>query len=441
MNGDILVERTLAGDHQAFNSLITDYYTDIYGMILSWVKNPEDAKDLTQDVFISAYLDLSSLRDRERFYSWLRQIARHKCQSWKRKQIDFVPLHDDLISKEPSTDEVLILRETLAKVMEAIDSLPESEKRLLKEHYLDNVSYDELEARHGVSAKALVVRLVRTRRKIRDQLEKTLSAFVAFLHDHTESILTGGMEIVKLGVKTKLIAGGIAIILILGGAGVLVDRHYVQNRSKRETLQTSQENYSKSPAKSVSDAKRSSMNDKGHSNKKVVTQVKMQVNEPEVSKEKTENLQPKVASGTETSKTDASKKAISPELEETFYSIKSYLDKVKAIRELQKPYSDRLDELNAKIDTISKAINNEGTSSEERNRLIGEDQQLTKESQEFAIPYNQLYAQREQVLKELDEYTQAHYGIPYQQFMDTDTYREIFRPWLMAQWGLIPNAK
>ena len=98
MNGDILVEQTLAGDKQAFNSLMTDYYADIYSMILSWVKNPEDAKDLAQDVFISAYLDLPSLRDHEQFYSWLRQIARHKCQNWKRKQIDFAPLHNALIS-------------------------------------------------------------------------------------------------------------------------------------------------------------------------------------------------------------------------------------------------------------------------------------------------------------------------------------------------------
>jgi DNA-directed RNA polymerase specialized sigma24 family protein len=73
-------------------------------MILSWVKNTEDAKDLTQDVFISAYLDLPSLKDHKRFYSWIRQIARHKCQNWKRKQIDFIPLDNNLISREPSAD-------------------------------------------------------------------------------------------------------------------------------------------------------------------------------------------------------------------------------------------------------------------------------------------------------------------------------------------------
>jgi len=225
MNDAVLVEQTLAGDNQAFNGLITDHYASIYGMILSWVRNPEDAKDLTQDVFISAYLDLPSLRDHKQFYSWLRQIARHRCQNWKRKQIDLIPLNNDLISKEPSVDDVLIQRENLAEVMSAIDELPESEKSLFKERYLDGISYDELSAKHGVSTETLATRLFRTRCK----LKKMLSGFVAFFHKHSESILTGGVEIVKLGVKTKLIAGGIAVMLAMGGTEILV-KHYVQNQ-------------------------------------------------------------------------------------------------------------------------------------------------------------------------------------------------------------------
>jgi RNA polymerase sigma-70 factor, ECF subfamily len=260
MKDDILVEQTLAGDHQAFNSLITDHYADIYGMILSWVKNPEDAKDLTQDVFISAYLDLPSLRDHERLCSWLRQIARHKCQNWRRRQVNFVPLDNDLISKESSTDEVLILRETLAKVMEAIDKLQESEKILLKEHYLDGVSYDELKARHGVSAGTLATRLFRVRLKIRNQLEKTLSAFVAFLHSHTESILIGGVEIMKLSIKTKLIAGGIAVMLASGGTGVIIWDHQQSEKIVSEPIVITQEASGGSSIKMVSSKKNVSDN-------------------------------------------------------------------------------------------------------------------------------------------------------------------------------------
>ena len=262
MKDAILVEQALDGDHQAFHILITRYYTATHNMILSWVRDPEDAKDLTQEVFISAYQNLPTLKRPESFYAWLQQIARRRCQNWQRnKQGNMITLQDDLISKEPPADEVLILRETLAKVMEAIDNLPESEKGLLKERYLDDTSYEELSARHGVSAKALVVRLVRTRRKIRDQLGKTLSAFVAFFHKHSEGILTGGVEIMKLSVKKKLIMGGIAVMLATGGTGVLV-KHY---SSEKAILQTSQESSPNLPVKSVSD-------NNGYSDKKVIQQ-------------------------------------------------------------------------------------------------------------------------------------------------------------------------
>ncbi len=237
MNDAILVEQALDGDHQAFHILITRYYTAIHNMILSWVRDSEDAKDLTQEAFISAYQKLPTLKRPESFYAWLQQIARRRCQNWQRNmQGNLIALQDDLISKEPPVDEVLILRETLAKVMEAIDNLPESEKGLLKERYLDDTSYDELSARHGVSTKALVVRLVRTRRKIKEYLGKTLSAFVAFFHRHSESILTGGVEIMKLSVKTKLIAGGIAVMLATGATGVLV-KHYALNQQAKPAVE------------------------------------------------------------------------------------------------------------------------------------------------------------------------------------------------------------
>jgi hypothetical protein len=376
---------------------------------------------------------LPSLRDHKRFYSWLRQIARHKCQNWRRKQINFVPLQDDLISKEPSTDEVLIQRETLAKVMEAIDNLPESEKRLLKEYYLDNVSYDELEARHGVSTKALVVRLVRARRKIRDQLEKTLSAFVAFLHDHTESILTGGAEIMKLSIKTKLIVGGILAILILGGSGVLV-HYYVQNKSEQEALQTSQENYSKSPVKSISSGGKALIKNNNLVNKKVVAQVNMQVGEPEVSKGKTEDIKPKIASGTEASKTGNSETGISPELERRFVTYKELVDKKLVITQEYAPLRERFSDLvrreNELYDLLETARGEELDAVRTEIKKVSEEK--TKAGDAMA-PYQQRNDQLEQ---EYDGYFQTHYGITLQQFREAHT--DTFKDWWIKNGFPIP---
>jgi RNA polymerase sigma factor (sigma-70 family) len=164
-----LVKQTIEGDEKAFHRLIMKYYTAIHALILSWVKNPEDAKDIVQDVFLEAYQGLSSLKKPEQFYFWLRQIAKYHFQDYLRKKKDFTQLHEDITCEMQSVDEVMILRETMAKMMQAIDELPESERQLLKEHYLDDASYDKLEAKYGLSQSVLSMRLYRARQRVREE--------------------------------------------------------------------------------------------------------------------------------------------------------------------------------------------------------------------------------------------------------------------------------
>ncbi|HGJ64700.1 TPA: sigma-70 family RNA polymerase sigma factor, partial [bacterium] len=206
----VLVKQTLAGDEQAFHRLIIFYQADINALVMSYVKNPDDAKEIVQDVFFKAYCNLASLKQPERFYYWLRQIAKNDCQNWLGRKREFVPLNDDIVAETPSADETLILRETLAKVMQAIDELPETEKRLMKERYLDESSYDELQARHGLSYKALSMRLLRAKQKVRARMEKLLAGVGIFSwHDALRKMLSGGVEAVKISAKVKIISIGI----------------------------------------------------------------------------------------------------------------------------------------------------------------------------------------------------------------------------------------
>ena len=219
-----LVQQTLTGDEQAFHRLIIIYQADIYALVMSWVKNPDDAKDLVQEIFFEAYRNLASLRQPERFHFWLRQIAKNRSQNWlERKKQDFDQLSDDMIAETPSVDDSLILRETLAKVMQAIDGLPEMEKQLLKERYLDDASYAELQARHGLSYKALNMRLLRAKRKVREQVTKMLAGIAIFSwQDALKKMLLGGVETVKISAKVKIIAIGVGAVLILGGTGIML---------------------------------------------------------------------------------------------------------------------------------------------------------------------------------------------------------------------------
>ena len=80
-NENDLIRQTLAGDTSAFDRLVKTYRTTIYMLVLSYIKNPADAEDLTQRIFIRAYERLATLRDLNCFLPWLQRIAQNTCKN------------------------------------------------------------------------------------------------------------------------------------------------------------------------------------------------------------------------------------------------------------------------------------------------------------------------------------------------------------------------
>ena len=63
----LLIRQILVGDSQALEQLIRKYHRTVYSQVRYWVKNPEDAQEITQDVFLKAYQNLISLKQPEVF--------------------------------------------------------------------------------------------------------------------------------------------------------------------------------------------------------------------------------------------------------------------------------------------------------------------------------------------------------------------------------------
>lgn len=70
---------------EAYNLLVSRWEKKVYNYILRLVRNREDALDLTQDVFLKAYQNLSKLEDPARWSSWLFRIAHNESFSLMRK--------------------------------------------------------------------------------------------------------------------------------------------------------------------------------------------------------------------------------------------------------------------------------------------------------------------------------------------------------------------
>ncbi|RMG90614.1 MAG: sigma-70 family RNA polymerase sigma factor, partial [Candidatus Dadabacteria bacterium] len=102
-----LVERARQGDFQAFEQLVNRTEGRIYSLLLRMTGNPEDARELMQETYLSAYRNLKSFQGNAAFSTWLYRIAtNHALMRLRKKQPDTVswdelpmPTHEEIRRK------------------------------------------------------------------------------------------------------------------------------------------------------------------------------------------------------------------------------------------------------------------------------------------------------------------------------------------------------
>jgi RNA polymerase sigma-70 factor, ECF subfamily len=80
-----LVRRAQAGEREAFDMLVERHVTEVYRLAMAIV-GPVDARDVTQDAFVQAWVKLPGLRDADAFAPWLRRICANGARNWLRAE-------------------------------------------------------------------------------------------------------------------------------------------------------------------------------------------------------------------------------------------------------------------------------------------------------------------------------------------------------------------
>ena len=106
-NDSQIVKRIQSGNQAAFVELVEKYQRAIHGYAYHKTQDALAAEDITQEVFIDAYLNLHTLQNPEKLRTWLRSIAHHKSVDWIRRHQDVSPLVDDLPADEASISDTL----------------------------------------------------------------------------------------------------------------------------------------------------------------------------------------------------------------------------------------------------------------------------------------------------------------------------------------------
>jgi len=95
MTDELLIEKFLSGQTDAFNTLVWRWEKPLYNFILRYLGDSDQAKDVLQNTFIRAYKSLPKLKDHSRFSTWIYQIALNQCHDcWKSRKSGFLNLSD-----------------------------------------------------------------------------------------------------------------------------------------------------------------------------------------------------------------------------------------------------------------------------------------------------------------------------------------------------------
>lgn len=165
-----LVSMVLDGQVNAFRYLVEKYQTPIYNLIVRIIHDKNEAKEITQDVFVKAYESLASFRSDHKFFSWIYRIAVNATLNRLKKQKRMVGL-DTLKGVSYSTEESVNEREQL--LQKAINMLNEKYKVLVVLKYYEQMSYKEVSETMSITEKKVRSRLFEARLQLKEMLEKT----------------------------------------------------------------------------------------------------------------------------------------------------------------------------------------------------------------------------------------------------------------------------
>ncbi|MBI5835721.1 MAG: sigma-70 family RNA polymerase sigma factor [Candidatus Eisenbacteria bacterium] len=184
-----LVDVVRGGEQAAYRFLVQRYEGKIYNLALRLLRQPEDAEDVLQETFLSAYRALPNFKGDSQFGTWLYRIATNfALMKLRGKKPVFIsldePRDDDQapmeltdFSANPLAD--VLDNELRKKMEEAIGGLPDDMRTVFLLRDIEGLSNSEVAEILDLSVAAVKSRLHRTRL----QLRKDLSRYFSERHD------------------------------------------------------------------------------------------------------------------------------------------------------------------------------------------------------------------------------------------------------------------
>jgi RNA polymerase sigma-70 factor (ECF subfamily) len=173
-NEEGLLGRIAAGETEVFGELVLRHQDFIFNVVSKYVRFEEEARDLTQEVFLKAYENIEKFRGEAKVSSWLYRIAYNLSMNWSERragretQLDDA-LADTLPAPADVSDELLEQQRQLALVREALAGMPEKYRAVIDLYYFKEKSYQEIADALAIPINTVKIRLLRAKERLRER--------------------------------------------------------------------------------------------------------------------------------------------------------------------------------------------------------------------------------------------------------------------------------
>jgi len=157
MSDGLLAQQSLAGDQQAFETLVQRYSTPLFTFICRFLGDYDQACDILQQVFLQLYISLPHLRTGDPLKAWLFQVARNRCRDEVRRkrtlhfsELEWVTDEDEVSplaampDPDPLPEEWAERRDLQACLQQAILALPPKFRAVVLLRYIAQLSFAEI---------------------------------------------------------------------------------------------------------------------------------------------------------------------------------------------------------------------------------------------------------------------------------------------------------
>ncbi|GAB4378728.1 MAG: RNA polymerase sigma factor [Salibacteraceae bacterium] len=161
-------------DPALFGVLYDRYVSKVYNKCLMFTKNKNEAEDLTHDVFLKLYVNLSKFQGKSRFSTWLYSICYNFCVNYANRKHNRTTKVEDLVAAEhePEHDDHEVLSLSFEKLDMAMEQINAEHKAILLMKFLDNMSIKEIAAATDLGESAVKMRIKRAKASLLKEYQK-----------------------------------------------------------------------------------------------------------------------------------------------------------------------------------------------------------------------------------------------------------------------------